>query len=439
MINWKSEKENLKKYLEEGKTYKEINEIYGIKNAKDRVYKSGLTNLYNPEKNRVWEKDRNKLIKLLFSGKSYKDISKVYGISADIIKRIVLSLEIDKYYSHKKVTIWRKEINNLISYLSQGKTLTEISKIYKVSVTNIHYVVKDLNLSKLLIKKKKKDIVKKKIIDKHKPKRKIYTNICLFCGNKFSSEHKNQKYCSGECAHKSQRKVPEKDILLKQLDDNGWNYSAVGRLNGVSDNAIKKKIKSLNLYTQKINNWSDVVDLESAQFKIDSLGIKTASELHRDYGGLADRMTRLNLLNKLVYPGTEFDSSWEDRLYNYIISYSDTLGYTSISHNIILNHDCKYIRPLIFDIVLDYGENAFKIVIEIQGPSHFKDIHSDGSFQSQLKRDEIKYNYCIDHNINILYFTYDENLIKIYGYPHYVYTEESLLLEKLKEFSSPKA
>lgn len=129
-----------------------------------------------------------------------------------------------------------------------------------------------------------------------------------------------------------------------------------------------------------------------------------------------------------------FDSSWEGNLYNYIVSYSKDIGYTNILHNITLDPKCKYERPLIFDIVIEYP-NSKKVVIEIQGPTHFKEVHKLKPLEGVLKRDEIKYQYCLNNGIDLYYFTYDQSLLDTYGYPHYVYTDENLLLEKLKSYS----
>lgn len=124
-------------------------------------------------------------------------------------------------------------------------------------------------------------------------------------------------------------------------------------------------------------------------------------------------------------------------LFNYVTNYSSILRYNNLSHNVVLDLECKYKQPLVFDIVIDYGENWSKTIIEVQGPTHFKPVYNDEKFEIIRERDEIKYNYCISNNINILYFTYDSSLVENYGYPHYVYTNENLLLDKLKELSLP--
>ena len=57
-----------------------------------------------------------------------------------------------------------------------------------------------------------------------------------------------------KCGHKKQRRLTERpsyDILMKDIEET--NYCAVGRKYGVSDNAIRKWVKS---YEQEMNDES---------------------------------------------------------------------------------------------------------------------------------------------------------------------------------------
>ena len=69
---------------------------------------------------------------------------------------------------------------------------------------------------------------------------KKYRNICISC----SKPTNNQKYCSYDCSRINSRKVirPSYEELMSELEHS--NYSAVGRKYGVSDNAIRKWVKS---------------------------------------------------------------------------------------------------------------------------------------------------------------------------------------------------
>jgi very-short-patch-repair endonuclease len=72
-------------------------------------------------------------------------------------------------------------------------------------------------------------------------------------------------------------------------------------------------------------------------------------------------------------------------------------------------NDCKDIRKLQFDFYLPEQ----KSIIEYDGIQHYKPINYFGgikSLKSQQKRDQIKTNYCIENNINLIRIRYDENI-----------------------------
>lgn len=71
---------------------------------------------------------------------------------------------------------------------------------------------------------------------------------CKVCGKEFQPTHRHikrpQLYCSTECADKVRCKVkdrPSKEQLQELLKTN--SYCAIGRMFGVSDNAIRKWLK----------------------------------------------------------------------------------------------------------------------------------------------------------------------------------------------------
>ena len=77
------------------------------------------------------------------------------------------------------------------------------------------------------------------------PKEKKY---CKVCGKEIIGNGK--KYCSHYCADKANKKF---DVDVKQLKEDFQklkSYRAVGRKYGVSDNAIKKRCKKLNIFDE---------------------------------------------------------------------------------------------------------------------------------------------------------------------------------------------
>ena len=75
--------------------------------------------------------------------------------------------------------------------------------------------------------------------------------------------------------------------------------------------------------------------------------------------------------------------------------------------------DCKYKNPLPFDFKLEYEDGSL-LLIEFDGIQHFQETWHD-NFQIQQKRDEIKNNYCKDHNIDLIRIKYTDydNIEKI--------------------------
>jgi len=68
----------------------------------------------------------------------------------------------------------------------------------------------------------------------------LLISACETCNKQYKPKNKGQKYCCAECYRIASRKCerPTKEILINQL--RSMSVSAVGRLYGVSDNAIRK-------------------------------------------------------------------------------------------------------------------------------------------------------------------------------------------------------
>lgn len=74
------------------------------------------------------------------------------------------------------------------------------------------------------------------------------SRICECCDSEFLSPRKIQTYCSKSCAMMYKRRVverPSKEDLLKLVKNNSFNE--VGRMYGVSDNAVRKWCTSYGL------------------------------------------------------------------------------------------------------------------------------------------------------------------------------------------------
>jgi predicted transcriptional regulator len=77
------------------------------------------------------------------------------------------------------------------------------------------------------------------------PKEKKY---CKVCGKEIIGG--NKKYCSHSCADKESKKFDVDGNQLKEDFQKLKSYCAVGRKYGVSDNAIKKRCKKLNIFDE---------------------------------------------------------------------------------------------------------------------------------------------------------------------------------------------
>ena len=106
------------------------------------------------------------------------------------------------------------------------------------------------------------DCIKRKEVDKDISKKaspKTIKKTCPICHQQFFGRPE-QKYCSYECSAKSQRKVFERPTReeLKSLI-RSTSFVAIGRQYGVTDNAIRKWCKAMQLpyKTQDIKLYSD--------------------------------------------------------------------------------------------------------------------------------------------------------------------------------------
>ena len=70
---------------------------------------------------------------------------------------------------------------------------------------------------------------------------------CEYCRKEFSTKDENQKFCGHNCMHYAQRKVtnPSKEELSSLMKTTNWTQ--LGRMFGVSDNAVRKWAKKYEL------------------------------------------------------------------------------------------------------------------------------------------------------------------------------------------------
>lgn len=171
----------------------------------------------------------------------YKSTNSNYGYNQTLLD-----------YNQHGFKLTKEEVDLITKDLKESTELLEqeIAEKFGVSI----HTIKDINVGrtwkredieypirKFRIKKKNTDSHNFEIIERNKPT--IF--YCEICGKEVS---KGNNRCR-DCYNKSIRKVdrPEKDDLYKLLKEN--SFCAVGRIFGVSDNAVRKWCKSYGLPT----------------------------------------------------------------------------------------------------------------------------------------------------------------------------------------------
>ena len=115
--------------------------------------------------------------------------------------------------------------------------------------------------------------------------------------------------------------------------------------------------------------------------------------------------------------------------------------------NFLIENKIKYTHQKKFDWLgrqsLDFYLDDVNIAIECQGKQHFKPVNFKGEdkkivdekFEIIKKNDEKKYNLCIEHGINLLYYTNNDNY-KNEKYPHSLFTDKNKLLDEIDKLTN---
>lgn len=176
---------------------------------------------------------------LLYSEKDLTKIQK-FNISRDKNKRKYLEKQ-----GWKVVDVWESEI-----YWNKEVVKNKIQAIGAAGSTSVLHTEGpqfDPEIAYYDWEERVKELWFKK--PKGRPLKKIVKKKCLVCDVGFEAKRvglkKEQKYCSPKCFNKSRRKVknrPSKEQLSLEIKET--NYCTVGRKYGVSDNCIRKWLKS---------------------------------------------------------------------------------------------------------------------------------------------------------------------------------------------------
>lgn len=181
---------------------------------------------------------------------------------------------------------------------------------------------------------------------------------------------------------------------------------------------LTKEEKHCLVYKHKLNSYKDIITIDNLQVFITKNSIHSKKELHKKFPGLYVKFQ--NSLNKINFLKNN-KSIGENILEKLFIENNIEFEYQKTYK------DLKNMLPLRYDYYLP----EYNILIEHHGEGHF----GRGRYYSEdlLINDKKKYEYAINNNIPILYFTIYKSMYKTYGYFVEVITDIDLLLNKIKE------
>jgi len=164
--------------------------------------------------------------------------------SSQLRKRLIKEGLFDKKCNHCGLSEWTGhpialELHH-IDMNHENNNLSNLNILCANCHELMHSLARDCHKSKTKTTKSKSKTTKSK--SKRKIQQRSKNNTCKQCHSPTHNKH----YCSYSCSRKSSRKVdrPSYDVLIRELEES--NYVSVGRKYGVSDNAVRKWLKSYN-------------------------------------------------------------------------------------------------------------------------------------------------------------------------------------------------
>ena len=206
------------------------------------------------------------------------------------------------------------------------------------------------------------------------------------------------------------------------------------RFKGGYEKVRKLSILDKLIYPERKNNWSHLNTLDDFNKFIEENNIKNPKEFKKINGSVYSKAQRLNILDKLIYCKGKSkikkeQSSWEVDIYNIIVGISIFID----PKRQVKFKDCKNKRKLPFDIVFSLP-NGKIIIIEIQGPRHYTQIFGEEKYIPTRKNDLIKYRWAKgQNNVYLFYFSKPNYRLNENSYFHYIYTSEEELLNDIKK------
>lgn len=231
------------------------------------------------------------------------------------------------------------------------------------------------------------------------------------------------------------------DYIQKLIDKKGYktakDFRAAER--GLYSYASTQKNWLSQLrYKKMLNSWSHLNTIDDFNKFIKDNNIYNSAELRERFPGVGIRVTRKKFDRFLKYckNTSGFRSKWEKELFDLINNDKD---FSKLERNVSFK-ECKIINPLPFDLVFYLSKNPnIRIIIEIQGPTHFTNLYGDKRLIETRKSDIVKHRWANKmSNTFLFYYTNPQkircyNFNKKYSYPYYVYTSIKELLNDIKK------
>jgi LysM repeat protein len=177
-------------------------------------------------------------------GDSLYKIARENNVNPELLA-LLNGLDPDDYiYPNQEIMLPK---NNYSYYVTaEGDTIDLILKKFNVDKSTISKILHDASWKEY---SNNYELIPNIINDLHKTK--TYNRKCKICGTNFDTTNEEQEYCSQDCSHISQRRSerPSKEELFELIKTTP--FLQIGKMYGVSDNAIRKWCKAYNLPYKK--------------------------------------------------------------------------------------------------------------------------------------------------------------------------------------------
>ena len=227
------------------------------------------------------------------------------------------------------------------------------------------------------------------------------------------------KFCNKYIGHK----ITKADVSNKL----GKCYILLDNFNSSKDRVNIKHILCGRIYDSTVTKIihkgfnCPYCTKSTRKFTLDDIKSKVYDLVGDEYTILSDKYERMSGLlrfrhnacnrefmtqsNSFLYRNSRYtlcrETRGERRVYEHLIKFSDLDIIREFKFD-----DCKHINPLPFDFKIKYNNRT--ILIEYDGEQHFEPIFGEKSFDSTIRNDKIKNDFCLENNIPLLRIPYDK-------------------------------